>query len=347
MDFVEVDGSEGEGGGQILRSALSFAAILRRPVRVTKVRAGREVPGLKRQHVSAVKVLAQVFGGDLTGATEGSSTVTFVPGAPRLNSLSLDMGTAASITLVLQAVVPAVALSGHRLSLDLVGGTDVPWSPTLDYYHLVARGAYAAAGISFGLEPKRRGYYPRGGGRVTATIDPCDRVVPMDFTDQKKVSDVFILSRCGNLPRHVADRQLSAASDYVQRSGLGVAGSEVGVEEADSPGSSVLCYAAGHGVFLGGDSIGARGRRAEEVGADAARRFLAAAGPGASMDSNLADMIVPLLSLAEEPSKVRVPFVTDHLKSGLHLASLFTSCSWSVEPSAGAPVVTVNPGAGN
>ena len=142
VDYVVVDGSRGEGGGQILRTAVAFSAILGRPVRIERIRGGREVPGLRRQHVSALQILTKVFGGELEGAVEGSSAVTFVPGRQRLQTLSLDMGTAASITLVLQAVVPAVALTRSHLELELVGGTDVPWSPTYDYFEEVVSPAY-------------------------------------------------------------------------------------------------------------------------------------------------------------------------------------------------------------
>ena len=133
----------------MLRTAVAYTAILRRPVRVVRIRAGRRVPGLKRQHLSALEVLGRVFGGEVEGASEGSSAVTFRPGDAGLSELSVDMGTAASVTLVLQAVVPAVALSGRKLRLELRGGTDVPWSPTFDYVDRVLRPALGAVGIAF------------------------------------------------------------------------------------------------------------------------------------------------------------------------------------------------------
>lgn len=344
MDFVEVDGSEGEGGGQILRSAVSFSAILGRPVRVVKIRAGREVPGLKRQHVSMLTVISRVFGGDVDGAVEGSAEVSFVPGRRSVEQLSTDMGTAASITLVLQAVVPAVALTGGRLSLDLVGGTDVPWSPTFDYVDRVARPAFDSLGITFNIHSSRRGYYPRGGGSVHAEIEPAHRLVPLLLSERPAVDRVSVVSRCGSLPRHVAERQLSAASSALERGGVRPA-KEATVERSDSPGSSLLASAVGQGVFLGSDSIGARGKPAEQVGLEAAQRLLSHLKSGACVDPNLADMVLPILSLADGPSRVRVPEVTGHLQSGMELAALFTSCKWSVEESGKSSVVTVVPAA--
>lgn len=284
-----------------------------------------------------------MFGGELSGAHEGSSEITYAPGRPRLQALSVDMRTAASITLVLQAVVPAVALTGSRLSLELAGGTDVPWSPTLDYFLNVVRVAYGKIGIRFDVAAARRGYYPRGGGRVRAAVEPCESLLPLDLTVGPKVSGVRLLSRCGGLPRHVAERQLSSASDFLERSGISFVAGEVTEEPADSPGSSVLVYFVDKGAFLGSDAIGARGKPAEDVGRDAAQRFVAAAKSGACVDSNLADMLVPLLSLAERPSRVRIPQVTSHLSSGLLLAEQFTECTWSVESLDGGSVVNVNP----
>jgi RNA 3'-phosphate cyclase len=344
MDFVEVDGSKGEGGGQILRTAVSFSSILQKPVRVFNIRAGREVPGLKRQHLSALEVLSKVFGGELKGAEVGSVEVSYSPGTQKVESLSIDMGTAASITLVLQAVVPAVALTQSRLNLELTGGTDVPWSPTFDYFQHIVREAFSSIGISFELSAKRRGYYPRGGGRVSAVIGPSKGVVPADFTAKPRVPGAMLVSRCARLPQHVAERQLASATSGLAEFGINVLVSAVSEEQADSPGSSVLAYFAGNGGFLGGDSIGERGKPAEAVGREAAQKFATAVTSGAAVDSNLADMLIPLLSLASGPSKVKVPEVTEHLKSGLELAAQFTSCRWSINAEGKAKVVEITPG---
>jgi len=343
MEVLQVDGSQGEGGGQILRTALAFSGILSRPVRVSNIRAGRPTPGLKRQHLSALEVLAKVFDGEVRGAKEGSLEVSFVPGSPRPGSLSFDMGTAASITLVLQAVVPAVALAGSKLSIGLVGGTDVPWSPTFDYFRQVVSKAFGAIGIKFEASALRRGYYPKGGGRVEASVEPCKSVVPLDLSVRPGLSEVSIHSRCGGLPRHVAERQFGAASTLLVKSGFSVEASEVSAEQTESPGSSVLVSSTGKGFYLGSDGIGARGKSAEVVGAEAANRFVAVADSGACLDSNLADMVLPLLALAAGPSRVRIPEVTAHLESGLRLASQFTSCAYSVEVVGKSSVVTITP----
>ena len=343
MDFVQVDGSKGEGGGQILRTAVAFSVIQGRAVRIYRIRAGREVPGLKRQHISALEVIAKVFGGELKGAVEGSSEVTFVPERQRLDSLALDMRTAASITLVLQAVVPAVALAGSRLNLELVGGTDVPWSPTYDYFDRIVREAYARIGIGFTIAARRRGYYPRGGGDVSVEITPCPELKPLDLTHGQSVGGVLLVSRCGMLPRHVAERQLASAKAEVSDAGIAVSSTELSEEQSNSPGSSLLAYHVSLSKCIGADAIGSKGKPAEEVGKEAASRFIHAARSGACLDLNLADMILPLLSLARMPSRVAVPSVSPHLLSGLELAGQFTGCRWSVDGSGGVSTVTISP----
>ena len=344
--MVEVDGSMGEGGGQILRTAVAFSAILRKPVRVTRIRGGREAPGLKRQHASALRVLERVFGGELEGASEGSSAISFRPGERSVGHLSVDMGTAASITLVLQAVIPAVALAGRRLELELKGGTDVPWSPTFDYLTLVVREAFHRMGIIFEAKAERRGYYPRGGGKAVATVGPCESLRPLQLLKQEGAAEANLISRSGGLPRHVAERQLSAASALLERSGITVSARGISEEWSDSPGSSILVHLTNRSVSIGADGIGAKGKPAEEVGRAAAERFVAEVQSGACVDANLADMVLPLLSLAPSPSRVRVREVTRHLESGLEIARQFTSCRWSVDPQGRSTVVSVLPSPG-
>ncbi len=344
MEFLVVDGSYGEGGGQILRTALAFSIITGRPVRVSKIRAGREVPGLRRQHVSSLRILSAVFDSKLDGVSEGSSEVSFVPGPPRADSISLDMKTAASITLVLQAVVPAVALTRSRLTLELVGGTDVPWSPTFDYFDTIVKRAYGVVGIEFSAKAIRRGYYPRGGGRAVVKVEPCESLRPLRLTGSPKVEAVDLTSRCAMLPRHVAERQLSSAVAALEERGLRLGHKLVAEEPADSPGSSVLVSSFGDSFFLGSDELGARGRPSEEVGRAAAERFASFVQFGACVDDNLADMLAPLLSLASDPSALRVARVSKHMDAGFYIAKLFSSCEYSVREEGQGVVVAVRPG---
>ncbi len=340
---IEVDGSFGEGGGQTLRTAVAFAVILDRPVRVTKIRAGRDVPGLKQQHLSTLQTLARIFGGELSGAAVGSQEISFTPGDASEAALTVDMKTAASITLLLQAVVPAVSLSGSRVSLDLRGGTDVPWSPTFDYFTEVVGPAYARLGIRFRADAAKRGYYPRGGGTVAAEVFPSEGISPLDLRGSAERSAVKVVSRCGALPRHVAERQLESMSSSLRAAGVKTGEEVIAEEKADSPGSSVLGWVAEEGRIIGADGIGERGVRAEDVGRRAAGVLASTLATGAAVDTNLADMVAPYLSLAPKPSSITTPEVSSHLETCLHIASLFTGCKYSWERLGDVSLVTVIP----
>src|SRR2546422_3997 len=302
MELLEIDGSYGEGGGQILRTAIAFSIILGRPVRVIKVRAGRNNPGLRPQHASVLKILREVCGGRLEGGEVGSTAITFYPGVVEASSMKVDMGTAASITLVLQAVVPATSLSGSSLELELVGGTDVPWSPTFDYFANVVIPALKLIGIGCRAEASKRGYYPKGGGAVKATVEPCKQVAPLELAERGSNPPASVVSRCGRLPAHVAERQSQAAQSYLHGQGIEVESASASQVVSDSPGSSILISTIGGDCLLGSDSIGARGKGAESVGREAARDFAASHKSGACVDVHLSDTLAPFLSLAKTDS---------------------------------------------
>lgn len=338
-----MDGSFGEGGGQILRTAIALSIITGRPIHVTNIRAGRKVPGMRPQHVAAAGILRDVSGGTLVGASVGSGEVTFAPGPVKQGSMEIDLKTAASIALVLQAVVPAVSLTGSSLRLDLRGGTDVPWSPSFDYFSTVVREGFRRAGIGFSVAVSRRGYYPQGGGKVTSFIEPSKGVKAIQLVDPPVGHPVSIMSRCGMLPKRVAERQSQAASQALQNSGLQVGEVITTEEPSDSPGSSIVLTEVGEEGILGADSLGARGKRAEEVGIEAAEDFVMLRASGSCLDSFLADMLAPLLCFARQESRIRIPGVTKHLATSLHVASLFADCERSFEENERSTILTIRP----
>jgi len=327
-----------------LRTAVYFSMVLGVPIHVTKIRAGRRIPGLRPQHSATVKILGQICSAEVTGAEVGSTELRFSPGEVRTARGSFDLGTAASIPLVLQAVIPAVSLMGSQYDIYLVGGTDVPWSPTSDYLERVVAPAMKAVGIGFSLRVERRGYYPNGGGRVTARIASCERVEPVQLSSGRIEGGMAcMVSRCGKLPASVAERQAKAAISALRPRGVELVKTDVSLEDSVSPGSSVLVSLVGDGCYLGGDSIGARGKPAEIVGREAAESFLSAFASGARADAHLADMLAPVLCLSESPSKLLIPFVTEHLKTSLSVAKLFTSADFGFEHRGDADLLSISP----
>ena len=277
----------------------------------------------------------------MVGGEVGSSEVTFYPSKPKATQLRVDMKTAASITLALQAVVPAIALSGIRLTLSLVGGTDVPWSPPFDYFAAVAGRGFGILGIEFRAACSRRGYYPRGGGLVECTIEPSSGIRSLTLLERPQQTPVRVESRCAQLPRHVAERQASLAESTLKSRGVTSLETVVTEEAAESPGSSLVVSSVGEGYALGGDSIGSKGKRAEEVGSEGAEAFLQEFVTGSCLDSSIADMLAPLLALAPGKSTVRISRVTTHLTTSLHVAELFQSFSYSFRQEAQSTVLIV------
>ncbi len=342
METLEIDGSFGEGGGQLLRTALYFSIALKKAIHVSKIRAGRQIPGLRQQHSATLHILREISNGMLEGGEVGSTELRFVPGRMHDSSIRVDLGTAASITLVLQALVPAVALSGSSLNASFVGGTDVPWSPTSDYLTRVERPAFATVGIDFEYTVGRRGYYPRGGGTGDAVISPCAEVKALLLPERKQAQHVSLASRCGGLPRHVAERQASAASSLLKQKGVEVESSTVSAEESTSPGSSILISLI-DGCFIGADGLGRKGVPAERVGEDAAVRFVAEFASGASVGQNLADSLAPILCMSRWPSTFHVPAITGHLRTSLHVARLFTGADFEFLEGGASSTVRITP----
>jgi RNA 3'-terminal phosphate cyclase (ATP) len=202
-------------------------------------------------------------------------------------------------------------------------------------------------GFTFKLNSTKRGYYPRGGGKVSVEVGPAAALRPVSLTAPRTVAKVDLVSRCACLPRHVAERQLESMVRFLSSSGVPVGSRTLGEEKADSPGSSVLAYTASGGYIMGADAIGARGKRAEDVGEQAAGKLSSSLSSGAAVDTNLADMIAPLLSLADGTSTLRVPEVSLHLKTGLHVARLFTACECSWREDGAACMVSIRPNQGH
>ena len=343
MDFLEIDGSFGEGGGQTIRIATSFAVILGRPIRVTRVRAGRRVPGLRPQHATTLRILREICGGTLEGGEIGSTEFTFTPGRPESRSMKVDMGTAASITLALQAIVPAISLSGSTLDLELTGGTDVPWSPTCDYFSTVFAESMRRLGVVFTLEATRRGYYPNGGGRVSVHIEPCRKVLAVNLDVRREDPPISIMSRAAMLPQRVAEQQLSSAVSQLERSGLKPDVTSVRLEQSSSPGSSLVVSAVGDTCLMGADSIGARGKPAFRVGSEAGLAFARSYRTKTCVDPHLADMISPVLFLADSPSTVLTSEISGHLRSSLYVAKKFVPAEYSTEPTDGGWLISITP----
>ena len=330
MEFVRIDGSYGEGGGEILRTSVALSAIMRKQVEIVNIRAKRDNPGLRPQHVNAINAIATLCDAHVENVHVGSSAIRFTPKEMRNGSIKVDVGTAGSVTLILQTIIPAASLSEKHVEIELRGGTDVRWSPALDYLRFVVQPAYSMIGIEFDVDVQRRGYYPVGGGIIKATIEPCANPVTFDLINAPRI-DPMMVSVCSSLPAHVAQRQIAAALTKLQKAGVSCDTYSVSIEHSSSPGSSILVYSVSNfGPFIGGDAIGEKGKRAEEVGVDAAGKFLTAYKSNAPVDEYLADMLVLPLCLTNGRSRFIINRASQHLNTNLYITSKIVGCKYEI-----------------
>jgi RNA 3'-terminal phosphate cyclase (ATP) len=341
--LLKIDGSYGEGGGQILRSIISLSAITGKPVEVINIRAKRQNPGLRPQHIFAIRTVSNLFHATVENLALGSDWIKFIPKSDIFEEsmIKINVGTAGSIPLILQTVIPAVSLSGKSLCIEVTGGTDVKMSPTMDYLRYVVMQAYLSIGVKFSIEILKRGYYPKGGGQVRSEISPCKTPNTLDLLNTHYV-EPKIVSVCSRLPKHVAERQISSALLKLEKNGVHCNSYSSSFETSLSPGSSVLVHSeSDFGHYIGGDSIGELGKAAECVGEEAADRFLESYLAKVPIDFFLADMLVLPLSLAKGKSRYRVGKLTEHLKTSLEIVSHIVGCKYRIESDAKGHIVNI------
>lgn len=294
-ELLIIDGSHGEGGGQILRSSLALALATGRPFRVEKIRAGRAKPGLLRQHLTAVKAAAEVSNADVTGAELGSRQLTFIPGPARAGNYTFPIGSAGSTLLVVQALLPALLVGDGTFTITIEGGTHNPSAPTFDYFARVLAPILRRLGARIEARLDRPGFYPAGGGRIHVTVEGggTTRLARLDLRERGAVTSRLVTALISALPRHVAEREIATACDR-----LGWDASACGVVEAvrsPGPGNAVSIEIGTEHVTELFTAIGDKGVPAERVAksaADDAAAWLAADVP---VGEHLADqLLVPL-----------------------------------------------------
>lgn len=313
-----VDGSR--GGGQLVRAAVSFAALTGESVRVEDARSTRDPPGLKAQHVAAIAVAAQVCDASVEGVRVGATEFEFEPATPSGGSYEVDIGTAGSITLVFDTILPIATALSSELTLTVEGGTDVQWAPTLDYYRQVKLPLLRQIGIDARVDVDRRGFYPGGGGRATLSIAP-SRLSRLEFEDRGSLERIAVRSTASTslADADVADRQAEVATQHLP----GSLPAETTIQYVDtrSPGSVLDVIAHFEHSRSGFSSLGRRGKPAAAVATDAVAGFAAFRVSDAAVDRYLADQLLPYLALAG--GTVRAPEATNHIETHSELLQQF------------------------
>ena len=318
--MITIDGAQ--GGGQILRTAVSYSALSGRPVRVVNIRGARPNPGLQAQHLLAVNATAELCGARVSGAQKGSVEIEFTPGRIQPPPVwRLDVGTAGSVMLVLQALLPCLARAGHPVELTLTGGTNNPWAPTFEYFRWTLIPSIAKMGVAVTAELISRGFYPKGGGQLRVQTQPAERIRPMSLLQRGSARRVWGIAYSSNLPEHIVQRMGASCRERLETEGLPCHEFEMDTATpAAGPGCGIIALADFEHAIIAGDALGERGKPAEKVGREAAEALIGALRSGGAVDAHLGDQLVPWVALAQGESAYLAARRTDHLVSAVAVA---------------------------
>ena len=337
--MIEIDGSQGEGGGQILRTSLSLAICTQQPFRIANIRANRERPGLMRQHLTAVNAAAEICDAEVDGAEIGSRSLTFRPGRLLAGDYSFDIGTAGSCTLVFQTVLPALLIADGESRVRIMGGTHNNASPPFDFLARSFLPLLSRMGANVQLELASFGFYPRGGGEIRSRIVPTKQLGALALTARGALLRGYAEAYVAALPLHVAQRELE-----VIRRHLGFAQSDLLLRALPNdvgPGNAVtitLEYEHVTEVFTGFGEKGVSAEAVAERAAEDARVYRAASAP---VDEHLADQLLLPMALGNGGSFI-ARMVTPHLRSNAAVIERFTGRKVIILPAGDGVEVRVS-----
>lgn len=345
---IEIDGSLGEGGGQVLRSALTLSTLTETPVSLFNIRARRSKPGLMPQHLKAVQAVAEISKAQVTGAALHSTAITFHPGRVHSGRYKFDIGTAGAAMLVFQTVLLPLSRSNAASSITITGGTHVSQSPSFHYVDLHWLPYLNACGFDARLSLEMAGFYPQGGGRVDATIRPAAEITSLNLTRRGRLLRIYGLSAVANLPTSIADRMKRQSVLRLQK--LPDLGSSPNLQiktvTLPSPGKGAFLlllaeFEGGRAAFCG---LGELGKPAERVADEALDALLTFLDTGAAIEHQLADQLLLPLALANAPSRLAVGRISQHLLTNAEILQRFLPARVHIEGDLNAPgTVIVEP----
>lgn len=321
-----IDGSYGEGGGQVLRTSLALSCALGKPFEIINIRRERRKPGLQPQHLTAVKAAAAVSRARVEGAELSSTALRFSPGevsgGDYFFDVSEEKASAGSVTLVIQTALLPLCFANRPSTVTVAGGTHVPWSPSFHYLQHVFIPTLSRLGVHVDARLEKWGWYPAGGGRVAARISPLKKILPISTTERGALVRISGISAVSNLPEGIAVRQRDQAATALLQKGLEA---DINIVPAPSSGKGTFLFmlAEFEQAAAGFGALGAIGKRAEEVADESCRELFAYLDAGGALDPHCADQIIPYLTLAQGTSKFTTSKVTRHLLTNIHVVQQF------------------------
>ncbi len=343
-DVLTIDGSHGEGGGQVVRSALSLSAIMRRPFVLNKVRAKRRQPGLKRQHLTAVRAAAQICDAETVGDELNSSRLEFYPQKLKGGDFTFPIGTAGSTTLVAQSVLPALLMAQGRSQITVQGGTHNPMAPPFDFLQRVYFPLLRSMGVELSSELVRYGFYPAGGGKFRVAVQPLAEPRGISILDSGKLVQRRVIAVVAKLPRHIAEREVDT---IVRKAGWANVEKDVKLVDSNSPGNVVMIELRYEGIAELFVALGRQGLPAERVAAMClrdAKRYLKQDAP---VGVHLADQLLLPTALAAhfnaQTSEFRTGPLSDHSLTQIDLIKHFLDVDFEQEAADGNVIVRTRP----
>jgi RNA 3'-terminal phosphate cyclase (GTP) len=326
--MIEINGSHGEGGGQILRTALALSALTGKPFKIHNIRAKRKNPGLRPQHLNAVKAVAELCDAEVSNIEVGTKEFTFKPGEIKSKTLNIDIGTAGATTLILHALLPAVIHSGKQVKIRIKGGTNNPMAPPIDNVLLVFIPTLNKFGAKVEGKLIRRGYYPKGNGEVFFVSKPSsmEQIELVNRGNLKKIVGIANASKQLEKAK-VSDREAKGAVRKLKGLNIPI---DIKKEycETHSVGTSISLAAIFENGIMGSDAFGKLGKPAEKVGEDAAKKLLNEINSNGCTDEFLTDQLIPYLGLLG--GQIKASKISEHTRTNIWVVEKFLPVKFSI-----------------
>jgi len=338
--MIEIDGSQGEGGGQVLRTCLALSIVTNQAFHISKIRQGRSKPGLMPQHLKSVDAASAVSKARVEGAKLYSTSLSFIPTESKSGRFNFDIGTAGATTLVLQTVFLPLSMLNTSSTIIITGGTHVPWSPCFHYLSLQWLYFLKQIGFDILLSLDLAGFYPQGRGRISATIRPLHNFYPLKLIQRGKIIRFTGLSAVANLPLEIANRQKRQAflrlQKYFKAESIPI---RIKTEKlhANVKGTFILLLAEfefGRGCF---SSLGELGKRAEHVADEAVDALIDFTETDGVIDQYLADQLLLPLSMGESESEILTSRITQHILTNAEIINTFLPTKITIKGVLGQP----------
>src|SRR3989344_2274505 len=341
--MIEIDGSYGEVGGQLVRTALALSTLTQKPFQITNIRVNRPQPGLKAQHLTAITAFKEMCGAQTNPVEIGTTTLRYIPKPVKAGTYNIDIGTAGSITLLLQALLVPLLFAAKKTTLIIMGGTAGKWQAPIEYFEFVLL-PFLQRFARVTCTMQKRGYYPKGGGKVTITIEPKQsweahtKSPPAVFSlaDQGKLVYIKGVSHASSdlADRKVAERQASSAQLFLKQYNVPIE-IQTSYSNTLSTGSGITLWARFHKedefhTMIGADELGEQGTTAENVGTRAAQKLIKEIDSNAAIDAHAADQLLPFIALLPG-SVIKASSISEHARTNMWVIEKFFPVKFKID----------------